>query len=220
MKPTTCLCLAGMFLFSIGCTEPTNEKEKSLPMQVAEAYGFDQVDQVESLQYTWNVRVDSMTVRSRSWEWVLPSNSVRYTDSDTTVAYSLAEKDNSLEDIDSRFVNDKYWLLFPFQLAWDTGYEFETLPDQTAPISGDKATKLTIIYNDTDGYTPGDAYDLYLNEDNMIQEWVFRRGNGENGRAMTWENVRDFGGIKIAMDHKDQNGNTVLWFSDVVVDGK
>lgn len=219
MKLTTLICIASMLL-SVGCNGPADDKEKTLPMKVAEAYGFDQMDQVESIRYTWNVQVDTSTVRSRSWEWSLPSNTVRYSDSDTTVAYSLSEKDNSLEDIDARFVNDKYWLLFPFQLAWDTGYEFEVIPDQTAPISGDNSDKLTIVYNDTDGYTPGDAYDLYLDEDHMIKEWVFRRGNGEDGRAMTWENVKDFGGIKIAMDHKDGNGNTFLWFSDVIVEKK
>lgn len=216
MKTTPHLCIVWLLL-SVGCAGPTPDDEKSLPMKVAEAYGFDQMDQVESIQYTWNVRVDSVTVRSRSWEWGLSAHTVRYSDPDTTVTYSLSDKGNSPEDIDSRFVNDKYWLLFPFQLAWDTGYEFEVVADQTAPISGDHATKLTIVYNDTDGYTPGDAYDLYLSGENMIKEWVFRRGNGENGRAMTWENVRDFGGIKIAMDHKDENGNTVLWFTDVVV---
>lgn len=219
MKLTTPLYIVWMFFF-VGCAGSENEEEKSLPMKVAEAYGFDQMDQVESIRYTWNVRVDSVTVRSRSWEWSLLSNTVRYADSDTAVTYSLSENGSSLEDIDSRFVNDKYWLLFPFQLAWDTGYEFEVIPDQTAPISGDNGTKLTVVYNDTDGYTPGDAYDLYLSEDHMIKEWVFRRGNGEDGRAMTWENVQDFGGVKIAMDHKDEHGNTVLWFSDVVVEGK
>src|SRR5690554_4508230 len=122
MKLTTLFCIVWMLL-TVGCTGPENDKEKTLPMKVAEAYGFDRMDQVESIQYTWNVRVDSVTVRSRSWEWELPSNTVRYSDPDTAVTYSLSEKDNSLEDIDSRFINDKYWLLFPFQLAWDTGYE-------------------------------------------------------------------------------------------------
>ena len=116
MKLTILLCIVWM-LFFVGCAGSENEEEKSLPMKVAEAYGFDQMDQVESIRYTWNVRVDSVTVRSRSWEWSLLSNTVRYADSDTAVTYSLSENGSSLEDIDSRFVNDKYWLLFPFQLA-------------------------------------------------------------------------------------------------------
>lgn len=216
MKPFPYSFIVGFFLFS-ACTPSQEDAEKSLPLQVAEAYGIDHMDQVESIDYTWNVQVDSATIRSRSWKWNVKGDEVYYSDQDTTLTYSLSERDTALNDIDQRFINDKYWLLFPFQLAWDTGYDHEILPDQTSPISGQNSTKLTILYNNTDGYTPGDAYDLYLNENNRIIEWVFRRGNGENGRAMTWENVQDFGGIKIAMEHKDDKGNRVLWFSDVSV---
>src|SRR5690606_7615850 len=193
-----------------------NEK-KPLPLQVADAYGFDQMEEVEVMEYTWNVRGDNNTVRSRSWQWNVQTGDIAYAGPDTVLSYNSSDKDTALGAIDHRFVNDKYWLLFPFQLAWDTGYEYEALPDQTAPISGDNATKLTILYNNEDGYTPGDAYDLFLDDENNIIEWVFRKGNAATGRAMSWENVRDFDGIKIALDHKDKSGNTVLWFSDVSV---
>lgn len=216
MKPYLYFFVVGFLLFS-ACTPSQEDAEKSLPLQVAEAYGIDHMDQVESIQYTWNVQVDSATVRSRSWKWDVKGDEVSYSDQDTTLTYSISGRDTTLNDIDQRFINDKYWLLFPFQLAWDSGYDHEILRDQTSPISGQNSTKLTILYNNTDGYTPGDAYDLYLDENNRIIEWVFRRGNGENGRAMTWENLQDFGGIKIAMDHKDDKGNRVLWFSDVSV---
>src|SRR5690606_5102632 len=190
-------------LVLVACDASRRDEAQSLPLQVAEAYGFDRMDQVESFEYTWNVRGEDGTVRSRRWNWNVRTGEVDYSGPDTVVRYNIADKDTALRAIDHRFINDKYWLLFPFQLAWDTGYEYETLPDQTAPISGDNATKLTIRYNNEDGYTPGDAYDLYLDEDNRIIEWVFRKGNAESGRAMTWENVRDFNGIKIALDHKD-----------------
>ncbi|MEX2592475.1 MAG: hypothetical protein WD426_06845 [Anditalea sp.] len=201
--------------FLCACTAPYGNEEKNLPMQVAEAYGFDHMEQVESIQYTWNVQVDSAAVATRDWRWDLRSDEVYYSGPDTSLVYSLSETDTALNAIDSRFVNDKYWLLFPFQLAWDTGYEFEVIPDQTAPISGENTTKLIILYNDTDGYTPGDAYDLYLDEDNRIIEWMFRRDNGESGRAMTWENVQDYQGIKIAQDHRDKEGNKIIWFTNI-----
>lgn len=216
MKNLNLLSCLVLFVFA-ACNSAQRDEAQTLPLQVAEAYGFDRVEEVESFEYTWNVRRDNGAVLSRTWNWNLQTGDVSYTGPDTAVQYNLAEKDTALRAIDHSFINDKYWLLFPFQLAWDTGYEYETLPDQTAPISGDNATKLTIRYNDEDGYTPGDAYDLYLDGDNRIIEWVFRKGNAESGRAMTWENVRDFNGIKITLDHKDASGNTILWFSDVSV---
>ena len=205
-------------LLCAACGTATQETADSLPLKVAAAYGFDRFDEITEIQYTWNVRVDSATVRSRSWTWKPSSGEVAYADQDTSVSYFLQEKDSTLNAIDSRFVNDKYWLLFPFQLAWDTGYEYEVSEDESAPISGEPATKLTVVYNHEDGYTPGDAYDLYLDDKYQIKEWVFRRSNGTSGRAMTWENVTDYDGIQIALDHRDEQGNLVLWFSDVKVD--
>lgn len=206
---------------SIGaCGSPSDQEKNDLPLRVAKAYGFENIDGVKSIRYTWNVRVDSQTVRSRSWDWDLESGRVGYSDPDTSLTYHPSQKDSVLVEIDRRFINDKYWLLFPFQLAWDTGYRWESFPDQTAPISGYPCTKLTIVYGSEEGYTPGDAYDLYLDGDNIIKEWVFRRGNGATGRAMTWENERIFNGIKIAMDHKDQAGDNVLWISGVAVERK
>lgn len=210
--------ILAVLVLGSACNSPKDMGEKSLPLQVAEAYGYDSFEKVSSMEYTWNVRVDSATVRSRSWKWVPGSGEVAYTGQDTSLTYMQSDKGSALDEIDSRFVNDKYWLLFPFQLAWDEGYEHEVTADQPAPISGDNTTKLTIVYDSEKGYTPGDAYDLYLDDTHKIKEWVFRRGNGKEGRAMTWENVTDYKGVKIALDHKDDKGNKVLWFSDVVVD--
>src|SRR5690606_9262694 len=98
----------------------------------------------------------------RSWVWKPSAGEVQYVGADTSLSYFLSDKDSSLNAIDSRFINDKYWLLFPFQLAWDTGYDYEVSEGEQAPISVASATKLTIVYNNEDGYTPGDAYDLYL----------------------------------------------------------
>jgi hypothetical protein len=214
---TSLYFLSILCFFAFACSSSEQSETDSLPLKVAAAYGIKDFDQVSTLRYTWNVRVDSARVISRKWIWHPASGEVNYTDQDTTVTYFLQKKDSTLKEIDSRFINDKYWLLFPFQLAWDTGYDYEVNENQSAPISGDTTTKLTIVYNHEDGYTPGDAYDLYLDDKHQIKEWVFRRGNGPSGRAMTWENVEDYQGLKIALDHRDDQGNLVLWFSDVEV---
>lgn len=200
------------------CTPPA--EEKTLPLQVAEAYGFENLENIAEISYTWNVRRDSVTVVSRDWRWNRVKGEVHYAGTDTTLSYLLSEKTAELDAIDQRFINDKYWLMFPFQLAWDTGYRHETTENQRSPIQGIPSTKLSIIYNDSDGYTPGDAYDLYLNDDLHIVEWVFRRGNGPEGRAVTWENIRDFEGIKLTLDHQNDAGQKFLWFTNVKVTRK
>ncbi|MFC4872664.1 hypothetical protein [Negadavirga shengliensis] len=211
------LTLIGFMFFS--CQSPEKVPE-GLPGQVSRAYGFDRLESVASISYTWNVRRDSVTVDTRDWSWDLEKGEVFYSGPDTAVTYLISEKTDALESVDKRFINDKYWLLFPFQLAWDTGYESEVIEDQNSPIHNERTTKLIIRYNDSDGYTPGDAYDLYIDDNNQIREWVFRRGDGPEGRAMTWENVQDFEGIKIALDHRNDAGEKTIWFTNVTVKQK
>jgi hypothetical protein len=212
------LCL----LWLISSCEQKTEMPETLPFKVAKAYGFENFDQINSIAYTWNVQRDSINVLSRDWKWNIKDSTVYYSGPDTTFTYSLTA--DSLPKLDGAFINDKYWFMMPFQLAWDKGYTYETLENVPSPLGQKNSTKLTIIYKSGEptspemGYTPGDAYDLYLDENNMILEWTFRRGNGTEGRTWTWENVEQFGSIKLAKDHMGPDGNRFIWFTDIKVD--
>lgn len=215
------LFLLAIVGFSFAC----GQKQKlpdTLPFQVAKAYGFDKFDQVKSISFTWNVQRDSVNVLSRDWKWNIQDSSVYYSGPDTTFTYSLTA--DSLPKQDGGFINDKYWAMMPFQLAWDSGYTFVTSENVPSPIKGIPSTKLTILYQsgepkaDRMGYTPGDAYDLYLDENKMIVEWVFRRGNSPEGRPVTWESVEDHGPLKFATEHFNAEGKRTLWISNIKVE--
>lgn len=192
------------------------ELPDTLPFKVAKAYGIENFDQVNSIAYTWNVQRDSVNVISRDWKWNIKDSTVYYSGPDTTFTYSLAA--DSLPKQDGAFINDKYWAMMPFQLAWDSGYTTEITENVASPIKGTSSTKLTVVYSADGGYTPGDAYDLYIDENNMILEWTFRRGNGAEGRTWTWENVAQFGPLKLAQDHMGQDGKRFIWLTNVKVE--
>jgi len=214
-KQTIIASLIGLVIF-YACG-PKSE-EASLPMKVALAYGFDQFDRLNSIAYTWNVQVDSARVVTRDWKWNIKGRTVYYADADTSYTYSLDLPADEMPPADKGFINDKYWLMYPFQLVWDEGYTYTVEEDVPAPISGNISTKMIVVYNDEDGYTPGDAYDLYLDENFMIREWVFRRGNGPDGRPFTWENEKEFQGVKFATEHKNADGIRFIWFTNIRVD--
>ncbi len=218
MKTFQSIMAAAFIVAFYSCSPSESETEDNLPMKVAKAYGYENLEDVSSIAYTWNVQVDSANVSTRDWKWNVKENTVYFADSDTSYTYSLSMPSDSLPPADKGFVNDKYWLMYPFQLAWDKGYDFETEEDVAAPISGESSTKLIIVYNKEDGYTPGDAYDLYLDDNHMIKEWVFRRGNGPDGRPMTWENEQDFNGIKMATSHSNSEGQRAIWFTNIEVE--
>lgn len=208
------LLIGLLVFFSCG----TKTEEASLPMKVAQAYGFDQFDALKSVAYTWNVQVDPERVVTRDWKWNIKERTVYYADADTSYTYSLDLSAEEMPPADKGFINDKYWLMYPFQLVWDEGYSYSVEEEIPAPISGDISTKMIVVYNNEDGYTPGDAYDLYLDENYLIKEWVFRRGNGPEGNAFTWENEKEFQGVKFATEHKNAAGLRFIWFTNIAVE--
>lgn len=187
----------------------------TLPMQVAKAYGVENFDQLKSIGYTWNVQRDSVTVVSRTWQWNIQDSTVSYAGADTSFTYSLVA--DSLPKQDGAFINDKYWAMMPFQLAWDSGYTYEVMENVPSPIQSLTSTKLSIVYGADGGYTPGDAYDLYLDENKRIMEWTFRKGNAPEGRTWTWGNAMAFGPIELSLEHKDASGKRFIWLTDVKV---
>jgi hypothetical protein len=215
MKSLSFLLSFGVLLYIASCATP--QEEDTLSVKVAKAYGFDNFHKINAIAYTWNVQVDSSRVVSRDWKWNIKDRTVFFSDADTSYTYSLDLPQEDLPPADKGFINDKYWLMYPFQLVWDEGYTYTIEDGVSAPISGKPSTRLIIVYNAEDGYTPGDAYDLYLDENFMILEWVFRRGNGPDGRAFTWENEMEYKGVKFATEHKNDEGMRFIWFTNIEV---
>jgi hypothetical protein len=103
-------------------------------------------------------------------------------------------------------------------LVWDTTATISESKKMVSPIKKDTLQMITITYPNEGGYTPGDAYDIYYDKNYMIKEWVFREGNSkEPTLTNTFENYKDFNGIKIAIDHKKDNGSWNLNFTDVSI---
>lgn len=184
---------------------------------IAKAYGIDNWDNVESLAFTFNVEYDGGAF-DRSFVWYPKTNRVVYQTATDTIDYIRSEVDSLTLGADQRFINDKYWLLTPYQLVWDQGVSFDEVVQEAAPISGAQMNKLTLTYGDSGGYTPGDAYDLYYTDDFTVHEWVYRSGGqAEASRTFTWEDHKEVDGIRFASMHKDTTPAFKLYFTDVKV---
>jgi hypothetical protein len=193
--------------------------------RIAHEYGLDGWDQVEELRYTFNVRAGEREVR-RSWIWRPKDRGVTFTDElagGEPFAYSLDDVGDNPPDklraIDHRFINDQYWLLFALHVAWDTDAAIDDQSDQPLPIGEGSATKVTVQYPETGGYTPGDAYDIYVGPDDRVLQWVFRKGGQEEPTlATTWEDQRQFGPLLIPTEFNSGDGSFRLWFTGVAVE--
>ena len=221
MKKLTLLTL--LFLTIGSCkNEPKEEavsEEKKLTVidKIAQANGLKEFDKVKEISYTFNVKVNDTLRTSRAWKWQPQTNMVTLTSPDSSVTYNHESEAAAHETTDQRFINDKYWLLFPYQMSRDR-MDYEHKAEATAPISGEKMQQVTVKYPSDAGYTPGDVYEVYFDDDYMIKEWVYLSGGSrERPLATTWENYKDFNGIKIAQDHKSKDGTFELFFTDVSV---
>lgn len=209
------------FLLFIGCkTEKeskTVEKELSILEKVAYAHGYEKWKDLDEIQFSFNVDRDSSHFE-RNWTWKLKTNEVILKTASDTIKYNRASIDSTTTGADRGFINDKYWLLAPFNLIWDKNITHEHITESEAPISKEKMQKLTIVYSNEGGYTPGDAYDFYFSEDYVIKEWAFRRANAaEASLVTTWEDYETFNGIPIAKTHQRSEGNWKLYFTNIKV---
>jgi hypothetical protein len=176
------------------------------------------------MDYTFNVEFGGKKI-SRKWEWNPKTKEITYWGKDkngkeVTLTYNRNDKmDEKTKKIDAAFINDNYWLLFPFHLVWDTNVKFTDEGMKKYPIGNGEGRCLAVQYSNKVGYTPGDQFDLYLNKNNMIHEWIYLHGGSKkNPRPATWEGNKTYGGFTISTMHKGPGKTFKLWFSDVKVD--
>ena len=213
-------------LFISSCkTEKKNDSsidEEKTPLTVAEkiagAHGIQYWYNVSEIEFTFKVDRDTIKGNGRSWVWKPKTQDVKMMTSKDTIAYNRAEVDSTSLQADRAFINDKFWLLFPFQLVWDENASISKPTKAMAPISQKEMNTITLLYPNEGGYTPGDAYDIFYNDDHIIQEWTFRQGNADQpSLSNTFENYQEFNGLKIAIDHKKDAGKWNLNFANVKV---
>jgi hypothetical protein len=227
MKKILVVCLATLSL-AFGCKEQQKApeeniepvvKEMNIPYQVANANGFANWAKVNNITFTFNVDRNASHFE-RTWSWAPKTNDVIFMTREDTVAYNRKAVDTILAKTDAGFINDKFWLLAPYQLVWDeNGYTYEHETTSTAPISQRPMQKLTIVYGNEGGYTPGDAYDFYFEDDLILKEWAFRKGNQEEPNMVTtWEGYKNVEGLNIATMHQRTDEDFKLFFTEITVD--
>ena len=196
----------------------TSPKELSITEKIAQAHGLDNWKNVQSLKFTFNVDRDTLHFE-RSWIWDVKKQEVSQITGADTISYNRQAVDSTLAKVDAGFINDKYWLLAPFNLVWDSNsFTYEHQNEATAPISNKSMQKLTIVYASEGGYTPGDAYDFFFEDDYKIKEWVFRKSNQpEPSTITTWEDYELLGGLLISKMHKRDTGDSSISFTGVAV---
>lgn len=196
----------------------TPAPELTILQKVAYAHGFEAWKNVNEIRFTFNVERDT-THFERIWKWNTKTNEVTGNSMGQSTTYNRKSVDSISARINAAFINDKFWLLAPYQLVWDANnFTYEHTPIANAPISKTPMQKLSIVYGAEGGTTPGDAYDFYFEDDYIIKEWVFRKGNRtEASMTTTFEDYMDINRLKIAQSHKKDGEKFKLHFTEISV---
>jgi hypothetical protein len=197
--------------------------------QVARTYGLDQFGQVEAIRYTWNAQFPGVNV-ARSWIWEPKKDQVSYEGKDkdgkvVKVTYLRSQLNsqpaNVKDDVDPAFVNDNYWLLFPFHAYWDKSATVSDQGMKSLPQGNGSAQLVSVKYPSDGGYTPGDTWDLYVGKDQRVEQFVYHRGGPKKPSTViaTWEGYKKAGPLLISTDHNGTaDGNTLrIFITDVAV---
>ncbi|EPR74226.1 hypothetical protein ADIWIN_0803 [Winogradskyella psychrotolerans RS-3] len=199
-------------------TLKVDKQELSIAEKIANAHGFEHWKNVSEVKFTFQVDTDSRSAKGRAWSWFPKSNEVLFESLYGEKKYSRSDMDSTQIANDRGFINDKFWLFVPFQLVWDTSATISESKKAQALISKTELNMITLTYPNEGGYTPGDAYDIFYDNDYIIREWIYRKGNvKEPSLITTFENYKDYNGIKIATEHRQENGSWNLNFTDVSI---
>lgn len=219
----TCLVAIAMLLLATAALA----QKAPIAEKLAKAYGLDSFGQLEAIRYTFNLDIPGLKL-SRTWTWEPKADRVTYEGKDKAgnpvkVTYVRSQvstqPDNVKKEIDPGFVNDQYWLVFPFHAYQDTGAKVEDLGMHKLPLGKGSARRVVVKYPSDVGYTPGDTWELYVGPDDRVQEFVFRHGGTVKPGVViaTWVGYKKAGPLLISTDHKGTaDGKPLrLSFSDV-----
>jgi hypothetical protein len=206
------ICLLAFGVLVLAATS-SEEKRSPVAEQIAKVYGLDSYAQIEAIRYTWNGEIPGVFKLTHTWEWEPKTGKVSYegTDKDgkpVKVTYMRSElssqSDAVKNEVEPAFVNDNYWLLFPFHAYWDAS---ATVTDQgmhKLPGGNGSAKLVSVKYPNEGGYTPGDTWDLYVGKDNRVEDLVYHRGGPKKPSlvAATWTGYKKAGPLLISTEHR------------------
>ena len=193
--------------------------------EISKVYGVDDAYRIEGLSFVIRTQ-DGKVQRRREYTWDVGDDRVEYRGKGPSglpieVTYrrdQLAKGDAALNStIDQWFVDDQFWLLFPFHLTWEKRLITVKSEPQKMRIEPGVSDCLIVQYPEG-SKTAGDTYEIYYTPDHLIREWAYLpNGATEPKFATTWERNAKAGPFLFSLEHRAKDGAVKVWFDRVSV---
>jgi hypothetical protein len=206
-----CCLLLGLLVFA---SNSWAQQRAPIIDQIAKAYGLDSYDKIEAIRYTWNGEIPGVFKLAHAWEWEPKSGKISYEGKDkdgkpVKVSYDssqlASQSDQVKNEVEPAFVNDNYWLLFPFHAYWDKSASITDNGMHKLPIGNGSARLVSVKYPaEAGGYTPGDTWDLYVGKDYRVLQLVYHRGGSRKPSLVTttWTGYKKAGPLLVSTEHR------------------
>ncbi|HHO49622.1 MAG TPA: hypothetical protein ENK18_01840 [Deltaproteobacteria bacterium] len=179
--------------------------------------GCESLEQLGELRFTFNVESSGALKVSRAWIYRPKTREVVRTIEDDSISFTFgAPEGDEQTQADAQFINDSFWLMPQCHLSWASDATVTDRGTAPLPIGEGEAHKVTVRYAaDGGGYTPGDAYDLFVQDDRIVA-WIYRR-RAEDKPTMitTFTDYVPAGPLSVATEHVSEDGEFRLFFTDV-----
>ena len=205
-----------MFLGVVLTLAVTSWAQQHAPIieQIAKTYGLDSWNQVDAIRYTWNGEIPGVFKLSHTWEWEPKTGKISYEGKDkdgkpvnaTYIESQLGSQPDSVKtQVEPAFVNDNYWLIFPFHAYWDKSATVTDEGMKKLPVGTGSARLVVVKYPaEAGGFTPGDTWDLYVGKDNRVQYLVYHRGGPKPPQLVvaSFTGYKKAGPVLISTEHR------------------
>ncbi|HKU28701.1 MAG TPA: hypothetical protein VJQ54_24735 [Candidatus Sulfotelmatobacter sp.] len=222
------LAFWAVFLFAV--TSSAQQRDPIIE-NIAKAYGLDSYDKIEAIRYNWNLEIPGVLKLAHKWEWEPKTGKISFESTDKSgkpvkVTYESSQlnsqPDQVKNEVEPAFVNDNYWLIFPFHAYWDKSATITNQGMTKLPIGAGSATLVSVKYpTEAGGYTPGDTWDLYVSKDHRVQAMVYHRGGDKKPTLVTttWTGYKKAGPLLVSTEHRGKADDKPLhlWITDVAV---
>jgi len=182
--------------------------------EIAKAYGLDSWNQVEAVRYTWNGEIPGVFKLTHVWEWQPKTGKISYEGKDKdgkpvkasyTESQLGSQPDTVKNQVEPAFVNDNYWLIFPFHASWDKSATVTDEGMKKLPVGTGSARLVVVKYPaEAGGFTPGDTWDLYVGKDNRVQYLVYHRGGPKPPQLViaSFTGYKKAGPLVVSTEHR------------------
>jgi len=182
-------------------------------LSLANKYGLLHLPKIDYISFSFEQNQKPFSSGKkilRSWQW-FPNEDI-VVDLLHGTSYSRKEMNVQNKKIDRLFINDHYWLFFAFHLLWDENKKIIFIDEKClSPLSQKNFNKLRVEYFPS-GYSPGDIYDVYYDDEFVIREWeYFKGGELNNGKKSIWENNKNILGSILSTKRVGEDGLEIIF---------